>query len=169
MTKRPSCIVHWEDLLDAGTQTFRGSDEILPRRAAISEAVGLQTLGVAVCVVEPGHRSSWPHAHEKEEEFVFILEGRPDVWIDGNLHALNPGDCVGFPAGTGIAHSILNNTESSVRFLVVGEHKDIGDRLFYPLHPGRNDENKSRGRLWADVPDRPLGPHDALPDTMRTR
>ncbi|STT00693.1 Hemolysin [Klebsiella pneumoniae] len=50
-----------------------------------------------------------------------MLEGYPEVWINGYLWKLEPGDSVGFPAGTGICHTFLNNTEQEVRLLVVGE------------------------------------------------
>jgi uncharacterized cupin superfamily protein len=43
------------------------------------------------------------------------------VWIDGQLHRLGPGDAVGLPAGTGICHTMLNNSAEEVRLLVVGE------------------------------------------------
>ena len=38
----------------------------------------------------PGRRTSYPHAESAEEEFVYVLEGHPDVWIDGTLHHLDP-------------------------------------------------------------------------------
>ena len=56
-----------------------------------------------------------------------MIEGTPDVWLDDRLHRLRPGDGVGFPAGTGISHSFLNNTEAEVRLLVVGETERVND------------------------------------------
>jgi uncharacterized cupin superfamily protein len=32
-----------------------------------------------------------------------VLDGYPEVWINGYLWKLEPGDSVGFPAGTGYA------------------------------------------------------------------
>ncbi len=46
------------------------------------------------------------------------------------------GDSVGFPAGTGICHTFLNNTEQEVRLLVVGEANKKYNRIDYPLNPG---------------------------------
>ncbi len=43
------------------------------------------------------------------------------MWINGYLWKLEPGDSVSFPAGTGICHTFLTNTEQEVRLLVVGE------------------------------------------------
>jgi uncharacterized cupin superfamily protein len=86
------------------------------------------------------------------------------VWIDGHLHRLGPGDAVGFPAGTGIAHTFINNTESGVRLLVVGERTKPENRVFYPLHPDRKPLHPD---WWDDRPTRILGPHDGMPDLVR--
>ncbi len=84
-------------------------------------ALGLTKLGIHHELLPPGRRTSFPHAESAAEEFVYVIEGMPDAWIDGELVRLAPGDGVGFPAGTGIAHSFLNNTDQTVRLLVVGE------------------------------------------------
>jgi uncharacterized cupin superfamily protein len=86
-----------------------------------------------------------------------VLEGRPDVWIDGVLHPLEPGDAVAFPAGTGICHSFLNNTAEEVRLLVVGEKSKPENRIRYPLNEPYEQTREDR---WTDAPARPLGPHD---------
>ncbi|WP_417335327.1 cupin domain-containing protein [Halobacteriovorax marinus] len=54
-------------------------------------------------ILKPGDRSSWPHAHKEQEEFIFVLEGTPQVWIDGEVYDLKNCDCVSLPAGTGYA------------------------------------------------------------------
>jgi len=95
---------------------------------------------------------------------VYVIEGEPDVWIDGHLHRLRPGDAVGFPAGTGIAHSFLNNTEAEVHLLVVGERHKPENRVFYPLHPDRRALHHG---WWDDHPTHALGPHDGMPDLVR--
>ncbi len=86
-----------------------------------------------------------------------MLEGRPDVWIDGELHPLKPGDAVAFPAGTGICHTFLNNTAEEVRLLVVGERSKPENRIRYPLNDIYEATREDR---WTDAPVRPLGPHD---------
>jgi hypothetical protein len=57
----------------------------------------------------PGHRISWPHAESREEEFVYVLDGEVDAWIDGELHRMRAADLAAFPSGTGICHTFLNN------------------------------------------------------------
>ena len=138
---------------------------VLPFGAAFSERFNLMRLGIHHERLPPGRRLSWPHAEADEEEFVYVIEGTPDVWIDGHLRHLKPGDGVGFPAGTGIAHTFLNNSDSDVRLLVVGEASRERSRIDYPLHPRRNLEIGERH--WKDKPERELGLHNGLPDKPR--
>ncbi len=95
-----------------------------------------------------------PHAHSKDEEFVYVLGGTPTLWVDGSVEELAAGDAVAFPPGTGIAHTFINDSDEPTQLLIVGEHQP-GDRVFYPLHP-----DFPHPRLWTDAPDRPLGPHN---------
>lgn len=160
----PSCIAHWTDVEKPTEKHYRGDDERMGFGAALARNFGLTRLGIHHHRLPPGRRSSFPHAEELEEEFVHVLEGTPDVWLDGELHRLKPGDSVGFPAGTGIAHSFINNTETEVRLLVIGEANKDENRLFYP----KNLDMKSfRPDWWDDAPQRPLGPHDGMPDAVR--
>lgn len=61
-------------------------------------------------------------------------------------------------------HTIINNTGSEVRLLVVGEASKAENRIVYPLNP---DWKARRDDWWDEAPARPLGPHDGLPDRLR--
>jgi uncharacterized cupin superfamily protein len=100
----------------------------------------------------PGKRSSWPHAHSKEEEFIFMLSGNASVFMNGELFDALPGQAVDFKAGSGIAHTILNNSSEDVFYLCVGECEPHEDLIYYPFHPSRNQEVKQKGGLWEDCP-----------------
>jgi uncharacterized cupin superfamily protein len=162
---RPACIVHWRDVQEPDDSRYPGSDELHDISSPLGTATGLAEMGIHHAVLPPGRRTSWPHAERDLEEFVYVLEGRPQVWIDGEVHDLEPGDGVGFPKGTGIAHTFLNNTGHDVRLLVIGEKSRPGCGIDYPLHPARNAEIGARH--WRDRPDRPLGDHDGRPDRLR--
>ncbi|WP_291309239.1 MULTISPECIES: cupin domain-containing protein [unclassified Devosia] len=125
-------------------------------------AQGMTRIGINYDIVAPGKRTSRPHAESAEDEFVLVLKGRPDAWIDGHLHQLGEGDAAVFPAGTGIAHSFLNNSDEDVHLLVIGEHARAGNRLNYPLNPERMAEFEKLGRAWLDAPKHELGPHDGM-------
>ena len=133
-TDRLSVIAHWTEIERLDGETFSGTDELRSINASFGEHFGLERLGIHHERLPPGRRTSFPHAESAEEEFVYVLEGEPDVWLDGRLHRLKPGDGVGFPAGTGLAHSFLNNTETEVRLLVVGETAKAENRIVYPVN-----------------------------------
>ena len=71
-----------------------------------------------------------------------MLHGRPRIrWIepaDGLAHEwpLEPGDVAAFPAGTGIAHCVVNppDAEADAELLVVGQ-RIAGERVHYAEDP----------------------------------
>jgi uncharacterized cupin superfamily protein len=155
---RPPFIANYRDNLspldDGSLPDMAGMGSSLGR------TLGLTRIGINYEITPPGCRTSFPHAEREEEEFVFVVKGTPDVWIDGVLHPLEPGDGVGFPAGTGIAHSFLNNSDADVHLLIVGEHNRPGNQLFYPLNPERMAEFAKWNGAWTEAPKRTLGTHD---------
>lgn len=163
---RPDCIKHYQEVQEDDISCYKssGSDELLSIGSPFGKKLGLTKLGIHHELLPPGRRTSWPHAESDEEEFVYVIEGAPDAWINGRLYRLNPGDGVGFPAGTGIAHTFINNTAQNVRLLVVGEATKPENKCYYPLHPKRNEEIKQKNFLWENVPAQDLGDHDGMPD-----
>ena len=164
MTPRPDIVAHWTAIEEADDSHYDGDTELMSIGAPFGRHFGLTKLGIHHERLPPGRRTSYPHAESAEEEFVYVIEGAPDVWLDGRLTRLGPGDAVGFPAGTGITHTFLNNSEEEVRLLVVGERSKPENRITYP----RNPEQKPRRKdWWDDPPSRELGDHDGLPDRVR--
>jgi uncharacterized cupin superfamily protein len=162
---RPDFIRHWEDLEDPVEGHYPGDTERMSIGAALGQKLGLTRLGIHHERLRPGRRTSYPHAESDQDEFVFVLQGTPDVWIDGHLHRLQPGDSVAFPAGTGISHSFLNNTEHEARLLVVGEANRDENKIHYP----RNEAYEATISYgWKDCPARNLGPHDGKPRIIKT-
>lgn len=167
METRPSFIKNYRELFDGDTATYPGDSEILSHGAAVGKKLGLKRMGIHIESLAPGRRTSWPHAESEEEEFAYVIEGHPQVWIDGTIYDLSPGDFVAFPSGTGIAHTFINNSEEIVLMLVGGEASKEGNKIYYPLHPQRNEEMKKKGAYWEEHPLRKLGDHDGLPDKLR--
>lgn len=167
MTSRPPFIVSASDVPER-THVYPQSTEPMGPVRRIGHQAGLQRIGINLQRLPPGARSSWPHAEENEEEFVYVIDGEVDVWIDGHLHRMVPGDLAAFPAGTGISHCFLNNTDREALLLVGGEAGKAGSRIFYPLNPSRRAD-MAPSDWWDDVPAQPLGPHDGLPDALRAR
>ena len=75
--------------------------------------------------------SSLRHAHTRQDEFIFILEGTPTLVTDRGETPLEPGMCAGFRAGTGDAHHLINRAAVDALFLEIGD-RDKDDRATYP-------------------------------------
>jgi len=161
--KRPDFVRHYTELQspDPWPSPDPNSAERFSLGAPLGTKLGLKRHGIHHELLPPGRRTSPPHAHSHDEEFVFVIAGHPDVWVDGHLYPLEPGDAVAFPAGTGIAHTFINNTRKDVRLLVVGDANQPEDRSVYPLNP---ELHAVHSKWWENAPQRPLGSHDGRPN-----
>jgi uncharacterized cupin superfamily protein len=97
----------------------------------LGDLFGLVNFGVNLTRLKPGGSSSIRHAHTKQDEFVYILEGEPTLISDAGRTELKAGMCAGFKAGSGDAHHLINETESEVVYLEIGDRTD-GDAVTYP-------------------------------------
>ena len=97
----------------------------------LGDLFGLSNFGVNLTRLAPGAVSALRHAHSKQDEFVYILSGRPKLRTDAGETALAPGMCAGFKAGTGDAHRLLNETDAEVVYLEIGD-RTPGDEGSYP-------------------------------------
>ncbi len=161
MPGRPPFIVSSADVPEQ-VHRYPHSDEDMAPSRPIGRAAGLRQVGIHLVRVTPGSRTSFPHAESAEEEFVYVIEGELDAWIDGHLHRLRAGDFVALPSGTGVCHTFLNDGDRDALLLSGGEADKPEGRIYYPLHPGRRDDMPA-ARWWDDVPRRPQGPHDGRP------
>lgn len=162
---RHDCIKHYTEIQDKDNATYPDSSELLSIGSPFGRHFGFKRLGIHHELLRPGRRTSWPHAESTEEEFVYVIEGTPDVWIDGILHTLKAGDGVAFVPGTGVAHTFINNSAADVRLLVVGDTRRDDNKVIYPLHAARNDSIGDA--CWHNAPQQMLGSHDGLPDAQR--
>ncbi len=165
MSTRPPFIVS-ASAVSERTHVYPQSTEEMGPFRRIGKEAGLVRIGINLQRLPPGSRSSWPHAEEDEEEFVYVLEGEVEAWIDGHIYRMSAGELAAFPAGTGISHCFINNSEREVLLLVGGEAPKPKSRIYYPLNPSRRQDLPAES-WWKDVPERELGPHDGLPDARR--
>src|SRR4051794_13692652 len=86
----------------------------------LGDLFGLTNFGVNLTRLAPGAISALRHAHSRQDEFVYVLEGRPTLIDDSGETALAPGMCAGFKAGDGRAHHLVNRTDADVTILEVG-------------------------------------------------
>lgn len=97
----------------------------------LGDLFGLANFGVNLTRLAPGAVSALRHAHSKQDEFVYILQGQPTLHTDEGRTRLAPGMCAGFASGTGNAHRLLNETDEAVVYLEVGD-RSPGDEGSYP-------------------------------------
>jgi uncharacterized cupin superfamily protein len=90
------------------------------RRRRLGNVFGLSQFGVNQLELAPGTWSSQRHWHEREDEFVYVLEGEATLVTDEGETTLGPGMVAGFPAGTGNGHHIVNRSAGVVRLLEIG-------------------------------------------------
>jgi len=101
------------------------------QKRPLGDLFGLTNFGVNHTRLQPGGISALRHAHSKQDEFIYILEGSPTLITDEGETRLAPGMCAGFRAGTGNGHQLVNRTGDVVVFLEVGD-RSPGDSATYP-------------------------------------
>jgi uncharacterized cupin superfamily protein len=97
----------------------------------LGDLFGLTNFGVNLTRMAPGGISALRHAHATQDEFIYVLEGRPTLVTNAGETQLSPGMCAGFKAGTGNAHQLINKSDKEVLYLEVGD-RSPGDSGFYP-------------------------------------
>lgn len=100
-------------------------------KSVLGDIFGLTNFGVNLTRLLPGSGSALRHAHTRQDEFIYILQGNPVLVSDVGETNLSPGMCAGFKAGTGNATQLLNRTEAEVVYLEVGDRSE-GDSVVYP-------------------------------------
>jgi uncharacterized cupin superfamily protein len=90
----------------------------------ISRAAGLRRIAVNLAWLPPGKESAVFHVHYREEEWVYVLEGRGVIELDEAEHEVGPGDFVAFPPG--VAHQV-RNTSADERLLLLEGGEVIPD------------------------------------------
>lgn len=99
-------------------------------KRALGDAFGLTRYGVNLTILPKGSQSSLLHRHSDQEEFIYILSGRPILRTESGDTQLEPGMCVGFLPG-GEAHHLINLVDDEVHYLEIGDRSE-GDRGEFP-------------------------------------
>jgi uncharacterized cupin superfamily protein len=100
-------------------------------KRALGDCFGLSNFGVNLTRLAPGAVSALRHAHARQDEFIYVLDGHPSLVTDDGEQVLAPGMCAGFKAGTGDGHHLINRTPADVLYLEVGD-RTAGDTAVYP-------------------------------------
>jgi uncharacterized cupin superfamily protein len=97
----------------------------------LGDHVGSKNFGVNLTRIVPGGQSSARHAHSKQDEFIWVVSGEVVLETDEGGQTLRPGQCAGFPAGSGNAHRFVNRSAEDVVLLAIGDRTPF-DEIDYP-------------------------------------
>ena len=100
-------------------------------KRALGDVFGLSNFGVNLTKLLPGAVSALRHAHSRQEEFIYILQGNPVLITDAGETQLAPGMCSGIKADTGNGQQLLNRSNEEVTYLEIGD-RSAGDSVIYP-------------------------------------
>ncbi|MES1203480.1 MAG: cupin domain-containing protein [Pseudomonadota bacterium] len=87
----------------------------------LGKHLGLKRAGVSIARVPSGKESFVPHAHHREEEWVYILMGQGKALIGEAWLDVGAGDFLAFPAPQ-VTHHLKNVGEEDLVYLMGGEH-----------------------------------------------
>ncbi len=114
--------VDWKDY-ENGESEFR--------RKELSNSVESEKLGCSLYELPPG-KQSWPyHYHTANEEAIFVLEGEGQLRAEGGKHSLEKGDFVTLPADSSGGHTVFNDSDRKIRYLMVSTMNEP-DVTVYP-------------------------------------
>jgi uncharacterized cupin superfamily protein len=138
-----------------GTRYPAPYDEPVKARSwhKLGDAADLTHFGVNLVRLPPGTWSSQRHWHEKEDEFVYVLEGDVVLVTDAGEELFRQGDCAGFKAGVRDGHCLQNRSEKDVVLLVVGsrddadwgEYSDIDMKFSNGRYSGKGEYTRKNG------------------------
>lgn len=124
----------------------------------LSEALGLERVGVSLARIPPRKESFVYHAHHHEEEWLYILSGCGVAQVDDQEFAVGPGDFLAFPTPS-VAHHLRNPFDHELVYLMGGEHREF-EVADFPLLGKRMVRSGEQVTTYDLADGRPFGPLD---------
>jgi uncharacterized cupin superfamily protein len=129
---RPSYLVSMAEA-PSGEGEYEPGGETFGISTRIGDHAGLRRIGVNLDVIRPGERSTKFHWHHEEEECFLVLNGRGVLQVGDASYRVGPGDFFAKREGSERPHQFVNDGDSDLRILTIGEHR--GDEVEYPPAP----------------------------------
>jgi uncharacterized cupin superfamily protein len=101
------------------------------RDSEVGFAIGARKLGYRVSTIGPGQRFCPLHAHAREEELFFVLEGEPSVRTLAGTVRCRKGDFVALPVGESGTHQLINESDAPATVILLARNEDV-DACYYP-------------------------------------
>ena len=101
------------------------------RTKYLGAAAGSEKLYINIDYIKPGGKSAKYHSHSRQEEFFAILKGNGLLRFNDEETQVTTNDFFAKPAGIGIAHQFINNSNSILIILDCGT-RDNNDEIYYP-------------------------------------
>lgn len=99
--------------------------------AEVGFLIGARKLGYRVSTLRPGQRFCPLHAHAREEEMFFVLDGEPSVRALSETVRCRKGDFVALPVGESGTHQLLNESDAPATVLLLGR-TEATEACYYP-------------------------------------
>lgn len=99
-------------------------------KTVLGDFFGIKSFGVNMTELAPGAQSALLHRHSIQEEFIYVISGRPTLILGSEEIQLEPGMCAGF-IPEGAAHMLVNRSSEKVVYLEVGG-RERNDEATYP-------------------------------------
>jgi uncharacterized cupin superfamily protein len=127
----------------------------------LARPAGLARIGVNLLWLPPGKEAFAYHLHHREEEWLYVLEGRGLAVVDEKELEVSAGDFLGFPPG--VAHLLRNSGEVPLRYLAGGEQLADVEVADFPRLGRRMTRAGGRFSAWAFGTEVPFIPGEQPP------
>ena len=84
-------------------------------KRSLGDLFGQQNFGVNLTRLAPNAISALRHAHTNQDEFIYVLEGRFELILDGKAAAATAGDFIRLPMQ--VMHGIFNKSDQPIKCL----------------------------------------------------
>ncbi|HMF49581.1 MAG TPA: cupin domain-containing protein, partial [Candidatus Saccharimonadales bacterium] len=97
----------------------------------LGDLFNLTNYGVNLTRLAPQGVSALRHAHSRQDEFVYILQGEPTLVTNTKKTLLQTNIYTRFKTSTNDGHQLVNRTSDDVVFLEIGD-RSASDTVVYP-------------------------------------
>jgi uncharacterized cupin superfamily protein len=99
--------------------------------AEVGFVIGARKLGYRVSTLSPGQCFCPLHAHAREEEMFFVLDGQPSIRTLAGTVRCRKGDFIAFPVGESGTHQLLNESAAPATVLLLARTEAF-EACYYP-------------------------------------